>query len=259
MAQRPDYGLDSPAIVTAELVLGAIALLVAALVWLLRAHPLFWIVALLVSFYFLLNALGMIRYSRWGKLRLRDRALRLARWRGDEQVLDVGCGRGLLLVGAAHHLTTGRAVGVDRWIRGALSENRPEAALQNAALEGVADRVAVQDGDVRELPFAEQTFDVAVSNFVIHEMDSRADRERMLGEIVRVLRPGGQVVLVDFIFTGAATQWLQRHGMRDARRVRLGSAYDWYSALLLSFGAARLYAVTGAKDGPAADASAPHG
>jgi ubiquinone/menaquinone biosynthesis C-methylase UbiE len=258
MGQRPDYGLDSPAIVAVELVLGAVAVLAAALLWVLHAPLLMGIAVLLVGGYFLLNALGMIRYSRWGKLRISERALGLIPWRGDEQVLDVGCGRGLLLVGAAHHLTTGRAVGVDRWIRGALSGNGPEAARRNAALEGVADRVVLQDGDARELPFAESTFDVVISNFVVHEMDSRAERERMLQEIVRVLRPGGRLVLVDFIFTGAATQWLQGHGTRNAERVRLGSAYEWYSALLLSFGAVRLYAVTGSKDGSPGYASESH-
>lgn len=248
MAKRPDYGLDSPALVATELALGAAGLGVAGLLQLLRAPALLRVVAFVAGGYVLLNALSMIRYSRWGKLHLREQALRLVRWRGDERVLDVGCGRGLLLVGAAQHLTTGQAVGVDRWIRGALSDNRPEAALRNAALEGVADRVEVTAGDARDLPFDDHSFDVVVSNFVVHEMDTGADRERMLHEIVRVLKPGGRLVLVDFIFTGAATRLLQHNGMRDAHSVRLGSATEWYSALLLSFGLVRLYAVTGSRD-----------
>jgi arsenite methyltransferase len=167
MAKRPDYGLDSPAIVTGEAVLGILGLGAAALLRLLRLRAPLWVIALIAGAYFLLNALGMIRYSRWGKLRLREEALRLVRWRGDERVLDVGCGRGLILVGAARHLSTGRAVGVDRWIQGAMSGNQPEAALRNATIEGVGDRVEVKDGDARELPFDDDTFDVVVSNFVV--------------------------------------------------------------------------------------------
>src|SRR5215472_9128302 len=98
MAKRPDYGLDSPAIVAGEAMLGILMLGAAALLRLLRLPALLWVMALAVGAYFLLNALGMIRYSRWGKLRLREDALRLVRWRGDERVLDVGCGHGLMLV-----------------------------------------------------------------------------------------------------------------------------------------------------------------
>lgn len=53
------------------------------------------------------------------------------------------------------------------------------------------DRVEVKQGDARKLPFADQTFDVVVSNFVVHEMKTKADRETMMHEIARVLKPGG--------------------------------------------------------------------
>lgn len=62
-------------------------------------------------------------------------------WRGDERVLDLGCGRGAVLLMAAQHLTTGRAVGVDLWKRGDQSGNAAKATQRNAAAEGVGDRV----------------------------------------------------------------------------------------------------------------------
>ena len=63
-------------------------------------------------------------------------------WRGDERVLDVGCGRGLLAVGAAHRMSSGTVTGVDVWNRQAVSDNRAGSVLENAAIEGVQDRVA---------------------------------------------------------------------------------------------------------------------
>ena len=49
----------------------------------------------------------------------RRRMLEAVNWRGDEQVLDVGCGNGFLLVEIAKRLTTGMATGIDVWESGA--------------------------------------------------------------------------------------------------------------------------------------------
>jgi ubiquinone/menaquinone biosynthesis C-methylase UbiE len=197
--------------------------------------------------YFLLGAGGMVRYSKVGKLRIRDQILEPIPWRGDERVLDVGCGRGLLLIGAARRLTTGKAVGLDRWAPGALTGNRPEAVLDNARLEGVPDRVEVKEGDVRQLPFADASFDVVLSNFVVHEVNNGAEREQMLREMVRVLKPGGRLALVDFIFTGKCVRVLKEIGIADAKRARVGSFFSFWSGAVLNFGFVQTYQVTGSK------------
>jgi ubiquinone/menaquinone biosynthesis C-methylase UbiE len=157
----------------------------------------------------------------------------------------VGCGRGLLLVGAARRLTDGRAIGVDRWARGAVSANGPEAALRNAELAGVAHRVEVREGDARKLPFPDATFDVALSNFVLHELDTPAERALMLSEITRTLKPGGRVALVDFIFTGETERALRAQGMQDVRREPAAGWIAFSSFALLTLGLGRLYMVTG--------------
>jgi ubiquinone/menaquinone biosynthesis C-methylase UbiE len=248
MSSRADYGIDSPAIVAGLVLLSAIAL-AAAFVWrLLGAPPWFAQVALLAAgIYFSLGAGGMLWYSKVGKLRIRDRILERIPWRGDERVLDIGCGRGLLLVGAARRLTTGNAVGLDRWLSGALTGNRPEAVLDNARREGVLDRVDVKEGDVRQLPFAESSFDAVVANFVVHEVKNRAERKQMLREIVRVLKPGGRLALVDFIFTGECVRALRELGIADANRARVGSAFSFWCSAVLNLGLARTYQVTGSK------------
>ena len=248
MSSRPDYGVDSPAIVAGLFGLSGLGFS-AALVWRLFGDPpLVGEIALLgAGVYFLLSAVGMVSYSKGGKLRIRDEILEAMPWRGDETVLDVGCGRGLLLIGAARRLTTGKAIGVDRWVAGALTGNRPEAVLDNARLEGVLDRVEVTEGDVRQLPFSEDSIDVAVSNFVLHEVKNRAEREQMLREIVRVLRPGGRLALVDFIFTAECVRFLQELGVADAKRTRVGSFFSFWLRVILNFGIVRTYRVTGSK------------
>jgi SAM-dependent methyltransferase len=84
--------------------------------------------------------------------------------RGDEHVLDVGCGRGAVLILAAHRVPRGKAVGVDIWRARDQNGNSRAATERNADLEGVGDRVEVIDADARELPFPTATFDLVVSS-----------------------------------------------------------------------------------------------
>jgi arsenite methyltransferase len=216
-AREPDYGIDSPAIVCGQLIAGLLAIALAFLKPRLLGLQIWWVeVAAGISF--LQGALGMLHYRKIGKLKLRETLLDTIPWRGNEAVLDVGCGKALLLIGAARRLVTGKAIGVDIWIPHAMTGNVPEAALENAALEGVADRIELKQGDARELPFDANVFDVVLSNFVLHEMNTPADRNKMLREMIRVLRPGGRLALIDFIFTKECVQVLHSADFFDATR-----------------------------------------
>jgi ubiquinone/menaquinone biosynthesis C-methylase UbiE len=159
----------------------------------------------------------MLWSSKVGKLRARDELIDSIPWRGDEQVLDVGCGRGLLLIAAAKHLTTGHAIGVDVWHSVDQANNHPEATWANARAEGVADRIEVRDADARQLPFADGSFDVIVSSLVLHNIHGRAEREKALHEIARVLKPGGQIALLDVAHTSQYAQVLQACGLGNVR------------------------------------------
>jgi SAM-dependent methyltransferase len=221
-ARKVQYGTDAPYVVR-NFGLAAGACLTLGLALLIFGQPdLLGIplrnMALKMGVMFLL----MMGLFYWGftrcKLRDRDWLLTLIPWRGDETVLDVGCGRGLLLIGAAKRLTSGRAVGIDVWSKEDLSGNRPEATRENAALEGVADRVEVKDGDARQMPFADDTFDVIVSRAVLHNIYNRAERNQAVGEIARVLKPGGCVALLDLLHTGEYVKVLRECGLTDVRR-----------------------------------------
>ncbi len=117
--------------------------------------------------------------------------------RGDECVLDVGCGRGAVLMLAASRLPRGRAVGADVWRQRDQSGNRPSATLRNAAAEGVLDRVEVVSADARRLPFPDESFDIVVSNLTISNISSPGGRQIALREAVRVLRRGGRILIAD--------------------------------------------------------------
>jgi len=187
----------------------------------------------------------MLYDSKVGKLRERDRLLDLVPWRGDETVLDVGCGRGLMLIAAARRLSTGKATGLDLWQAEDLTGNRPEATLENARREGVADRVVVKTGDMREMPFHEESFDVVVSNVAIHNVYEAEGRARTMREIARVLKPGGRVVIHDIRHADQYASELSAHGMTDVARV--GSRAERLFLFLMTFGSLRPDIITARK------------
>src|SRR5205823_6474956 len=109
-------------------------------------------------------------------------------------VLDIGPGRGLLLISAAKRLTTGKgkAIGVDVWHSEDQSDNRPENTWRNARAEGVASRIELKDGDARKLPFENGSFDVVASSLTLHNIYNPEERATAVREIDRVLKPGGR-------------------------------------------------------------------
>jgi SAM-dependent methyltransferase len=214
---KVDYGLDAPALVRKFAIAGA-ALLGAGLVLALigvaaLAGPLWLAGAMLLA-----TSAAMLHSSRRGKLIERDRLLDGLGLQGDEEVLDVGCGRGLLLIGAAKRVPSGRAVGIDLWSQVDQSDNRRSATLANAEAEGVGERVEVIDGDMRALPFADASFDAVVSSLAIHNVEDAEGRERACFEIARVLRPGGRVAILDLAATGAYAMALEDAGLVDVAR-----------------------------------------
>jgi SAM-dependent methyltransferase len=153
--------------------------------------------------------------------------------RGDERVLDLGCGRGAVLLMAAQRLTTGRAVGVDLWRSVDQSGNAAEATRRNAVAEGVADRVELHTADMTALPFAGESFDLVVSSLAIHNISGAAGREKALREAVRVLRPGGRLVIAD-VFWAARQYPAQLAGLGITGGVRRWLGWRFWGAFLVT-------------------------
>ncbi len=214
--QAPDYGLDGGAAVRAMFIVGLAAAIGGFLIlrWTLSRHLGLAYTLQIFGFCCLILASLMFASSRFGKLRARDRILARLKLRGDEAVLDVGCGHGLLLIAAAKLLPRGRAVGIDLWSPWQQSDNSCEATLRNAALEGVAQRLSVHDGDMRKMPFADRSFDATVAHFAIHNV-RRDGRREAIREIVRTLKQGGQVAISDIFSIDLYADELRKSHMTD--------------------------------------------
>jgi SAM-dependent methyltransferase len=115
---------------------------------------------------------------------------------GSGRVLDVGAGSGRAAIGVLLARPQTTAVGVDiysgYW---GIDENTPERFMRNARLAGVDGRAAARVGDMRELPFGDAEFDAVVSSYAIDHL-RRAERPKAIAEVARVLKPGGEFLLM---------------------------------------------------------------
>lgn len=128
---------------------------------------------------------------------------------GNEQALDVGCGLGKVTIGVAKHVPEGKVTGIDIWDTVEIPGNSPEAAYRNAEIEGVQNGVEFLSGDVLNLEFEDNSFDLVTSSSVLNNLNGNEKKLRALREIYRVLKPGGTFFLLEplrnlrgfFIFT----------------------------------------------------------
>jgi SAM-dependent methyltransferase len=216
--RRGRYGTDGGA----EAIIGLAGIvlipLVIGLALLLVGHSPWSAVPLAATVVTALVAIGYL-YTTWeGKFLAWADILRGLSLGGDERVLDMGCGRGAVLLLAARLLPRGRAVGVDLWRTKDQSGNSPDAARHNAEVEGVADRVELHTGDMTAMPFEDGSFDLVVSSMAIHNIPGREGRTRAIDEAVRVLKPGGRLAIADLANTGLYAARLRERGMLGVER-----------------------------------------
>lgn len=122
---------------------------------------------------------------------LRRRTIELAGIQPGEQVLDVGCGTGTLALEAQRRTGgAGRVAGIDP------SGEQIARARAKAARRHVP--IAFEVGVIEQLPFPDQTFDVALSTLMMHHLPASLKRQGF-SEIARVLKPRGRLVIADFV------------------------------------------------------------
>jgi len=202
LPQKPNYGIDAPKVVLGLFLAGILGLATGLASMAMGSRPGRWTgwiagPSLWMGGTFLLESAVMWWGSRIGKLRFRDKIIQAIPWRGDEQVLDVGCGHGLMLIGAAKRLRGGKAIGIDLWQKEDQAGNSRAATLRNVESENVTEVVELRDGDARKLPFAGAAFDIVLSSWALHNIYDRSQRDQAVREIIRVLKPGGCATIID--------------------------------------------------------------
>lgn len=149
--------------------------------------------------------LWMFVYSTMIKIRHRDVILNFAHAKSGDKLLDVGTGRGLLAVSAAQRGC--QVTAIDTWSKWDLGGNGKAKLQANIVAEGVS-QIDIINADARDIPFSDGSFDLVVSNFVVHNIKSVEGRRKAIHEMWRVLRPNGRLVISDFSKTSEYTQIL---------------------------------------------------
>ena len=199
----PDYGLDYPKRVSAMFVRAGWTLAFALVIIYINLSeypgPALRMGGAIVLVAAIFVGLGI--YMRWssatGKLRLRDQLLEELALKGDEKVLVVGCGRGLMSVAIAKQLDSGKVTAIDVWNPDRLSGNSQNAIRDNAQREQVAAKLRIERGDPSNLGYADGSFDAVVAVGALQDLADAPLRAQALGQMCRVLKPGGKLLLYD--------------------------------------------------------------
>jgi arsenite methyltransferase len=197
---KPNYGFDgSPFGVTIVFFAGVVCLGggVALITFLSLGVKILAFVLVLCGLLMVLVCGSYFYYTKLGKLHRRDRMISMIDWKGNEKVLDIGTGRGLLMIGTAKKLTLGKSIGIDIWNSGDMHSNTYQNTMRNAELEGVLEKVELRNEDVRSMSFPNDSFDVVLSNLCIHNIPTKDGRDKACREIARVLKPNGTAIIID--------------------------------------------------------------
>ncbi len=131
------------------------------------------------------------RVARWydrlfGRMNAGLRGLGLTMFppRQGMEVLDVGCGTGIQL--ASYQRAGCRVTGIDA-----------SPAMLEVARRRLGQRASLELGDAAAMPYADRAFDLVMAATALHEMPEGV-RSAALGEMKRVLRPDGRMLLIDF-------------------------------------------------------------
>jgi SAM-dependent methyltransferase len=143
------------------------------------------------------------------------------------QILDVGCGRGMVLITALTAYQHAEGVGLDLWRSRDQTGNDPLTTMENARLNNVEKRVRLVTESMLDMSLPSNSFDAVFANVAIQNIKSRDGRREAIENIYRVTKPGGQIRIVDIEFIKEYRNDLLALGATDVKTKWFGMS-GWF-------------------------------
>lgn len=221
MTKKGKYGIDAPYV---TLIFSAIGLSLTMLGLFLIVQGYLWAYIIFIyGILWLLLQLVNLHTTYRGKFNIWDNIFNHLDIHSDAKILDLGCGRGAVLLMAAKRLGNhGEAVGIDLWQSMDQSGNNINVTKHNAVLEGVSEKVKLETGNMMDLPFSDNYFDYVTAGLTIHNTKNQEERKKTLREAYRVIKKGGTLVITDYTNSKEYVEVLKSMGMRDVQKNNAG-------------------------------------
>ncbi|MFW9991742.1 MAG: methyltransferase domain-containing protein [Candidatus Odinarchaeota archaeon] len=127
-------------------------------------------------------------FIHWGGMKATEELLKLCNVTENSQVLVVGCGSGFTSIQVAETFGC-QVMGID------ISEQGIAAAKERAKKSSASDKVTFKIGSAYQMPFEDNRFEIAISEFVLTFLD----KDRIMKEVCRVLEQGGRLGINELV------------------------------------------------------------
>ena len=212
--ERINFGIDAPTSVKRLFIMSIIALALFFVSLFLFPKILIESSFFIVFIIFLIASILLILSSKIFKIKNRDKLISLLNLKGNEKILDIGCGNGLYTISLANQITTGKVYGIDIWDKTDLSNNSPGSIEKNIKSANLENKIILKSEDMRNMSFRNEFFDVIVASFSIHNIESKLERKKALDEIKRVVKKSGKIVIIDFKKINEYKEYFISHGFK---------------------------------------------